>query len=257
MRPYDWGKTHNQLAGLYQVVFNTTPCLVYEFRMYGQSRPEDPGDDRDAILKVGIDQVGWHPDSAVDPAVHGDFPSSTVWGPSHIYKFAYAPLTVTAEALATSITVYTYGDAPGGRYHRVLWDTGSFQDVTPELIQDPDDLPAPSGIGNLSVNTGRTSATVNWTTPNAALGQVLYRLLPLIEPTPDYTNTVYLPVVTGGSAVEWQATSLNKTPTANHGAELTNLQPGRTYEYIVLSRGISGIQCVTWVSKKQTFTTFP
>ncbi|RMF32032.1 MAG: hypothetical protein D6759_09095, partial [Chloroflexi bacterium] len=37
VRPYGGG---HQLAGLYQVIYNTTPCLTYQFQMYGQSRPE-------------------------------------------------------------------------------------------------------------------------------------------------------------------------------------------------------------------------
>jgi hypothetical protein len=254
MRPYDWGKENHQVAGLYQVVYDATPCLVYEFQMYGQSRPED--EYRDAVLKVGIDQVGWHPDSKQDPAVHGDFPSTTVWGPSHDYKFTYNPLTVTAEALNSQITVFTYADAPGGRFHRVLWDTGSFQDVTPEMIHDPYNLPFPSGIFSLSESVGRTSATINWTTANEALGQVYYRLLSSEVTSHTYTNTVYLPmVISSGSHMVWQATPLERPPTTTHSQSLSNLEPGSSYEYIVVSRGLSGGQCVTWVSEKQTLTT--
>jgi hypothetical protein len=256
MRPYEWGKQFDQVAGLYQVIYNTTPCLVYKFQMYGQSRPEDPNDYREAALKVGIDQIGWHPDSATDPAVH-NFPSTTVWGPSHDYKFAYAPLTVTAEALNDKIVVYTYADAPGGRYHRVLWDTGSFQDVTPERIYDPEDPSAPS-IPSVNISAGSDSATVAWTTVGDALGQVYYRLSPTepITPTETLSFTVYLPLVAGAPA-PWQATALNKTPTTVHYATLTGLLPGRSYDLVVASRGLYGGQCVIWVSEEQTFTTNP
>jgi hypothetical protein len=265
MRPYEWGKQFDQVAGLYQVVYNTTPCFVYEFQMYGQSRPEDPNDYREAVLKVGIDQVGWHPDSANDPAVHPSvyppdgFPSTTVWGPSHDYKFAYAPLTVTAEALNTKIVVFTYGDAPGGRYHRVLWDTGSFRDVTPERIYDPEDQSTPSGIYNLGISVGSDLAIINWTTVSSALGQVYYRLRSAepVSPTGTMLFSVYLPLVTAAPA-PWQATALNKTPTTAHTATLTDLLPGRSYEYIVVSRGLgANNQCTTWVSQKRTFTTNP
>jgi hypothetical protein len=254
MRPYEWGKGFNQLAGLYQVVYSTTPCLVYHFQMHGQSRPED--DHRDAALKVGIDRGGWHPDSKNDPAVHGDFPSTTVWGPSHDYKFAYAPLTVTAEALSTTIVVYTYGDAPGGRYHRVLWDTGSFQDVTPASIYDPENPSTPSGISNLQVITSSDSATVTWTTANEALGQVYYRVGPTepVSPTGTLSFTVYLPL-TAGEPTPWHATLLNKTPATEHTVTLTDLVSGRSYDLIVASRGVSNEQCVTWVSEERTFKT--
>ncbi len=253
IRPYGGG---HQLAGLYQVIYNTTPCLVYQFQMYGQSRPE--GGDTWAVLQVGIDQVGWHPDSTNDPAVHA-FPSTTVWGPSHDYKWTYGPLTVTAEALNTQITVFTYADSPGGRSHRILWDTGSFQDVTPAMIHDPDNLPSPGGISNLSVTPGSTTAQVTWTTAEAALGQVYYRKLPTpgSPPTGTVIFQVYLPLVARSGGVTWQATPLNKTPTTSHSETITGLEPDSTYAYIVVSRGLSGGQCVTWVSSEQQFTTTP
>lgn len=255
MRPYDRVEGAHQVAGLYQLVYNATPCLVYEFQMYVQARPED--DDRTAVLKVGIDQVGWHPDSANDPAVHnGFFPSTTVWGPTHNYKFSYGPLTVTAEALSTTIAVYTFADAPGGRYHRILWDTGSLREVTPDTIYDPNNPVTPSGIANLTVTPGTDMATVSWTTGGDALGQVFYR--PVSTGGEPPTGTVlfmtYLPLVTGGGT-PWRATALNKTPTSNHTVILSGLQQGRTYELVVASRGLAGNECVTWVSDKRTFTT--
>jgi hypothetical protein len=257
MRPYEWGKDHDQVAGLYQPIYNTTPCLFYEFQMYGQSRPEDPSDYRTAALKVGIDQAGWHPNSATDPAVHGDFPSTTVWGPAHDYKFAYAPLTVTAEALGNKITVFTYGDAPGGRYHRVLWDTGSFQEVIPETLHDPQDLPAPGDIYNLELSLnqpGTTSVNISWSTIYQSLGQVYYRQLPSGGTTPpDYPDKVFLPLVTGSGLLDWLVTPLDKTYTNDHIVTLGGLISGRSYEFIVVSRGATDGQCVTWVSEVQSF----
>jgi len=262
MRPYDWGKGNNQLAGIYQVIYNTTPCFVYEFQMYGQSRPEDPDDYRQATLQVGIDQAGWHPDSVNDPAVHGTFPSTTEWGPSHDYKWDYGILTVTAEALNNQITVFTYGDAPGGRYHRVLWDTGSFAEVTQEvaspLIPDPDNPPAAGGISNLAVVTSTTSVVVNWNTPGTVLGQITYRPIATTPATPTGTlqYQVYLPLIKRPPSA-WLSTPLNQSSTtvSVYLETISGLQPGTTYEYIVASRGASGGQCVTWVSNKETFTT--
>jgi hypothetical protein len=257
MRPYDWGKESDQVAGLYQVIQDTTPCFTYEFQMYGQSRPEDPADYRDAALKVGIDQEGWHPDTANDPAVHTDFPGSTVWGPAHDYKFTYNSLTVTAEALNDSIVVYTYGDAPGGRYHRVLWDTGSFRESAPQSIYDPDDPSTPGGINNLVINAGRDAATVQWDTDLEALGQLFYISAEPGNPAPStYTNTVYLPLVRGTDA-QWIALPLNETPTTDHSFTITNLLPDHTYKLVAAARGPFGGQCVTWVSGEETFTTNP
>lgn len=253
MRTYGNGKF---LAGIYQPIYNVTPCLVYGFQIYAQSRPEG-SDDSLVALQVGIDRVGWHPNSATDPAVHGSFPATTVWGPSQKYLWAYGPLTVTAEAWNTKITVFTYADAAGGRSHRILWDSGSFWDATPPMIHDPNNLPTPSGISNLNVITAGTTVTITWTTGDNALGQVYYRLAaaPSGPTPPEYPYKVYLPIVMKQTG--WQYTSLNKTPTTSHRAVLTNLLPGGTYEFIAISRGLSGGQCVTWRSDIGQFTTAP
>lgn len=253
MRTYGEGKF---LAGIYQPIYNTTPCLVYGFQIYAQSRPEG-SDDALTILQVGIDRVGWHPNSYTDPAVHGSFPNTTVWGPGQKYQWSYGPLTVTAEAWNTKITVFTYADATGGRSHRILWDSASFWDATPPMIHDPNNLPAPSGISNLTVITAGTTATVTWTTTGTALGQVYYRLVsvPAGPTPPDYPYKVYMPIVMRQTG--WQYTPLNKTPTTNHQAVLTGLVPGGTYEFIAVSRGLSGGQCVTWRSDVGQFTLAP
>lgn len=259
VRPYDWGSGNNQLAGLYQVIYDTTPGLVYYFQMYGQSRPENTG--KLAVLQIGIDQVGWHPESKTDPAVH-NFPATTVWGDSHNdYTDYYGPLNVMAEALGDKITVFTYADAPGGRHHRILWDTGSFlavtQEVWPKLIPDPDNPPAASGISSPAVDTTSTSATVSWNTPGDALGQVYYRLVSSpstpVTPTGTLLYTAYLPMISHTSSWTW--TSLNKSPMSSHSEVISGLRPNSTYEYIVASRGVSGGVPVTWVSYKREFTT--
>ncbi len=250
MRTYGEGKF---LAGIYQPIYNATPCLVYGFQIYAQSRPEGSGDVLYA-LQVGIDRVGWHPNSYTDPAVHVSFPASTIWGPVQKYQWAYGPLTVTAEALSTKITVFTYADASGGRSHRILWDSASFWDATPPMIHDPNNLPTPSGISNLTVITAGATTTVTWTTTGAALGQVYYRLVsgPVGPTPPEYPYKVYLPIVL--RQIGWQYTPLNKTPTTSHQAVLTGLVPGGTYEFIAVSRGLSGSQCVTWRSEARQFT---
>ena len=260
MRPYDWSKDADQVAGVYQVVYNTTPGYFYEFQIYGQSRPEDNNDPRNASMKVGIDQVGWHPNSSSDPAVHGDFPDTTVWGFAQNYQWEYGPLTVTVQALGDHITVFTYADAPGGRYHRILWDTGSFYEVGPELIPDPDNPPAPSGITNLNVTPGRTTAAMSWQSPGPSMGQIYYRLLSRphtpITTTVPVSYTVYMPYVSRESTPnEWQSTTLEPTYTRTHSDVITGLEPGGTYEFIVASHGHGQYPLATWVSAKSTFVT--
>lgn len=254
IRPYSWS-LDTQIAGLYQVIYNTIPGRVYEFQIYAQSRPEGSGDYLTA-LQVGIEPTGWHPPSATDPAVHS-FPATMKWGPSSTaYLWYYGPLAVIAEARSTSITVFTYADAKGGNSHRILWDTASFQEVS-SLIPDPDNPPAPDGISNLAVVTSTTAATVTWNTAYPALGQVYYRQISCpstpVSPTESMTYTVYLPLVS--RYVGWSTTALNKDLLTAHSEMISGLQPGCTYEYIVASRGVAGGQCTTWVSDKWTFVT--
>ncbi len=258
-RPYRWDSIKHQVAGIYQVIYNPTPCLVYKFQMYGQSSPKEGTPY--ASLKIGIDRVGWHPDSEEDPAVHGDFPDTTAWGDAYDSKFTFSLFTVSAEAWSDDkITVFTYVDAIGDGQHRILWDTGSLQEVTPALISDPDNPPSASGISELAVVTRSTSATLSWHTPNTALGQVYYRLIPTpsepVTPTGTLLYATYLPLLMASRAPSpWLSTPLNKSPVSAHSEEISDLQPDSTYEYIVASRGLPGEQCVTWASNKQTFTT--
>ncbi|HEY74317.1 MAG TPA: hypothetical protein G4N99_13725 [Thermoflexia bacterium] len=241
-----WGSDYR--AGVYQVIQNTTPCLTYQFQMHGKFKPGDSGVLH--TLKVGIDRDGYYPS---DVAVHG-FPSTTAWGASHPeYSDYYGSLDVTAEAWGDTITVFTYADADGGE---VLWDTGDFQEVTTDLISDPDNPPSPNGINITSVVTTNTTAQINWWTTNSALGQVYYRLLPSGGTPSTLPNKIYLPLIARAGS-SWQATTLNKTPVTSHSVTISGLEPGRAYEYIVASRGLSGGQCEAWVSDKEEFTTAP
>jgi len=238
-------------AGLFQVVYGATPCLTYEFQMYGKAKLNETGDVLHAF-RVGIDRVGFR------PATWGvnSFPNTTVWGPSHTeYINTYGPLTVSAEAWSSTISVYTYAEADGGKSVEFVWDTGSFRETTPEMIHDPTNLPAPGGINILGVHVGSTTTAIDWATSSETVGQVYYRQSSPGGPTPSYTNTVFLPIVQGPVSKEWMMTPLIRTASTTHSANITNLLPGTTYHYIVVSRGLSGGQCVTWVSEEGTFTT--
>jgi len=249
-----WPWSGHQVAGLYQVIPGVTPCLTYQFQVYGYSRQEEV-DDSLAALKAGIDRGGWHPDSATDPAVHS-WPSTMRWGDSRKYTSGFGLLEVTAEAWDDTIAVFTYADAYGGNSHKIHWDTSSFADVTPSLIIDPDDPPATGGINITSVITTSTTAQINWTTSAAALGQVYYQPAPSGGTPSTLPNKIYLPLVAHAGS-SWQATTLNKTPTTSHSVTISGLDPGRKYTYIVASRGLDGGQCETWVSSEKEFTTAP
>lgn len=250
----DWNVGHH-LGGIYQVIHDTVPCLEYEFSMLGQARYDPPHDKKLDTppdvheLKVGIDRSGWYLTPG-DPAVHGDFPSSTKWGTSQIPYETYGELSVTAEAWGKTIAVFTYADADGGRATRVLWETGSFSEVTPDQIYDPETYSADFGIDDSGVTKpGEGEVSITWTTNQEAISQVYYRRLSggaTVSPTV-MSYTVYLPIVANGP--EWRATVLNKSVQTDHEVTLSGLVDG-DYEYIVVSKGTDGSSaCQTWVEK--------
>lgn len=254
LRTYD-GDVHE--GGLYQVIYNVTPCLQYQFQAHGLSRPDAGLPNPDAQLRVGIDPTGWHTNPAVDPAMPGAYPESIVWSAPQDFKYPnFGLLQVTAEALADKITVYTRALAYGGVRHAIVWDSTAFQEVTPAMLQDPAALPAPTLFA--LATPGTTQAIITWNTPAPAVSQVYYRAVTASgEVPPDYPNKVYLPLVMGGNVVDWQMTPINKTASSAHAFTLTGLIPGQTYEYVVVSRGLSGGACVTWASAPAQFTMLP
>jgi hypothetical protein len=240
-----WSGVHQ--AGLYQIIYNTTPCMYYEFGMYGKSRAGDPA--RTHEMRVGIDRDGYYPSNV---AVKG-FPSTTVWGDSEYYYWEYGPLSVTADAWGSTITVFARADGSGDT-DEVRWDAGSFQ-ALPDLLLDPNNPPAPGGIDGLGVVTSDTSATLSWTTSQSAISQVYYRLVsgPTTPSAPAGPYFLYMPAMSRNYP-SWLSTSIDDTVTSSHSVPIGSLLPGATYEYIVVSRGVTGDQCATWVAT-DTFTT--
>lgn len=245
-------------AGLYQVIEGTIPCLTYQFGMYGNSQASEEDDILHA-LKVGIHQTGYSPSNV---AVHEEFDEITWGGPCANCIRNWERVTVSTEALADRITVFTFANASGGSSHDIIWDAGYFAEVTPDLISDPDSPPASGGISGLQVATSSTSAVVSWNTSSAAISQVYYRLVagpssPVSPPGTLLLHTIYLPLVNRApNPYPWFSTELYKSSETDHSVEISGLQPGSTYEYFVASRGVSGDACVTWVSDKgATFKT--
>ncbi len=245
-------------GGLYQVIHDTTPCMFYNFQIYGRSQP-DPGQNPPATLQAGIDRVGWHPNPYIDPAVPGAFPSTTVWGTAHDYKREFGPISVTAEALSDVITVYAYAYTSGGRQHAIVWDSASLQPRTSAVLQAPQNLPSPGGVFSVTVAQGSDAAEIRWHTNVNALGQVYYNLIPENTPpaTPDDPYKIFLPLIKGQITIQEWLNFSDITPSANtyHVVPLTNLLRGRNYQFIAVSRGLSNGVCTVWVSTVHTFTT--
>jgi hypothetical protein len=251
MRPYDWETSMAQEGGIYQVIYNTIPCLEYKFTMRVWGYPEEV-DDTFHGAKAGITRDGWHL-ATDDPAVES-FPSSMKWGNTEMHQNYYGDISVTAEAWADHIAVFAYGKSTGGRTSRILWDTGSFSEVTPDQIYDPDTYISPYGIFGLDAQPdGSGNVLINWTTSNPGISQAYYRRTDSGSggsPTV-MTYTVYLPLV--ATSQGWQATTLNKTAQTNHVVTLSDLASGE-YEYIVATKGYAGgSACETWV-ERSTFT---
>ena len=258
IRPYGivWN-TGNQVGGIYQIVYGTTPCLDYKFSIYGQTRfepPEsdyvDPPSDWVNVMKAGIDRSGWYLPTD-DPALEGAaFPSTTVWGPSVESQWSYNQMSVTAEAWSDKVTVFTYSDLNGGRSARTLWDSASFEEVT-DRIYDPNSYVATGGLSDPQYY----NSTVTWTSAYSGISQVYYRVKPtsIVSPTTPLTYSIYLPLVSSNTE-PWSVTTVNRVPSTAHLATLTGLQSGTTYEYFVVTKGLFGGSCTTWVSPKKELT---
>jgi hypothetical protein len=257
-----WTPTNSghQVAGIYQLIENTTPCFTYKFQIYGYSRQKEDSDVL-SVMKVGIEQKGWLLNPLHAPAVQ-EWPTTMVWGTLHKYESGFGPLEVTAEALDTQISVFTYANAEGGSSHKIHWDTGSLEEIPlTELISDPESPGGDeSGItSGPEFTASDTSVEVEWNTSGEALSQVFYRLAggdpsTPISPTGTLLFFTYLPLVRRPSSV-WSWTALDTTPKTSHQVQISGLLPGRSYEYYVVSRGVSGNACVNWVSEKNEFET--
>ncbi len=228
--------TGHMTAGLYQVVQNVTPCLLYRFQIYSQSRQKETNDSLGG-LKAGIEPTGWALNPNHAPGIHDtDWPATMAWGAVQTTVGSYVPLQVTAEALSSQITVFSYADASGGNSHKIHWDTASLEQVprTENLIDASQPLPAPSSsIYGITVDKGANSASISWNTGSInTYGQLLYRVL--------------------GSGT-WQYSSLHDWGTT-HQIDLTGLQTSSTYEYVVVSYGYIGGACQAIVSETDQFS---
>ena len=260
-------------AGAWQWL-RVTPCMDYQFSGY-----------------VRTDSTGYHPKLGINPLgqrmplkppekteygcgpdpdgnsicykeglVWVDMPDATVWGNElDASPLAWSgPVTVTTEALSTTMSVWTY-TSPGSGSHSSYFDYMSLYQVprqTP-LVSDGV-LPAPDPAVSPTVIVGTNSATIQWNTSHAALAQVSYK--PRLTPTSPYTFTTYLPIAARagindcGGSFQYCTAPTSVMATAQ-SVSVTGLQPGTTYDYVAIWRWFDGSTCVSTASATGTFTT--
>lgn len=266
------------IAGVLQPV-QATPCLDYQFA--GYVRTDEPG----YRPKVGIEPTGWWlpPKNKPNPdwdyvcppdgqtlcpkegfADESDMPASIVWSPPYAYDPPITwrgPISVTTEALSTTITVWTYAAPTEAGSQSTYWDVMSLYQVPRQTPLAPDGaVLVPDTSLNPTVITG-TTTQIQWTTDQPAFSQVYYRLhsSSVFTPTTGLTHTVYLPVAARSDYVSVSDFTYNtdRTPdlATSHSATLGGLESGATYDYMVAVRWFNGLTCVTTGSPIGTFTT--
>ncbi|WDT74630.1 MAG: fibronectin type III domain-containing protein [Candidatus Manganitrophus sp.] len=148
---------------------------------------------------------------------------------------AYGSSSVLNTTLATTHSERLTGLTPDTTYHyRVLSKDGSGNLATSGdhtfITPAPPDNTAPTLSGISSGNLTSNSATISWTTNEAADTQVQY----------------------GTTSAYGSTTSLNSAMTTSHSQGLTGLSPSTLYHYRVLSKDAAGNLAT---SGNNTFTT--
>jgi hypothetical protein len=269
------------IAGAWQPV-QVTPCLDYQFA--GYVRTDDPG----YRPKLGLDPTGWKtaerpgdfacppPDENTgEPGVQcyrehfsyeSDMPTSTVWSPPFPYDpptppiVWRGPISVTTEALSTTITVWTYSAPSEIGSQSTYWDYLSLYQVPRQTPLAPNGLVlAPDLSLNPTVVTG-TTTQIQWTTSQPAFSQVFYRLhsSSTVSVTLSLTPTVYLPFVVRSGYVSVDDFAYHTEPTSDmattHSASLSGLEADKAYDYMVVVRQFGGSTCAS-TGLIGTFTT--
>ena len=262
-------------AGAWQWL-RVTPCMDYQFSGYVR------GDSTGYHPRLGINPLGQRmPLKPPEKTEYGcgpdpdgnsicykeglnwvDMPSATVWGneidlPPQTWS---GPVTVTTEALSTTISVWTY-TSPGTGSQSTYWDLMSLYQVPKKTLAQNGEIPAPDGTLNPTVTPGTTTAQVQWNTTSAALGQVFYRLHPTppLSDTSHLTHTVYLPVIQNFNNCATDdfgsCTGVESATGSIYSVSLGGLRPGTAYDYVVMSRRLDGSTCLSSASVTGTFTT--
>jgi len=246
-----WGAPY--AAGIYQPV-SVIPCTYYRFEAYNRN------DGWHYHPKVGIDPTGWqlpippwdNPPYNCPPTGYSkcpnpgltnktDFPSTMIWSPEFDHApYTWAAQSVTAEALSTTITVWTYAapEVIDGPAYSTYWDAASLvQALPPYGVLLTGTLPPADGfIFNVVSSTTALRANLSWQTSQPAVGQVLYH----------YVSSPTLPVASSAADFELIGT-IDSSSSTLHSSNTRNLRPASLYDYAILSRRLVGGACQTSV----------
>jgi hypothetical protein len=248
------------IAGIYQPV-PATACTYYQFTAYNRN------DEPNYHPKVGIEPRGFQlpinggnppnncpptgGSSCPNPNLNSvsDFPATMVWSPEFDHGYFWQAASVTAEALSSTISVWTYTapDSTGGPSRSAYWDEASLVQVPPPsgILNTTAILPAADGkITNVTTSTTAIRANLAWQTTKPAVTQVLYH----------YVSDPAQPITHSLAAFELH-TPVDSTASTSHSARLANLRPQSAYDYAILSRKLEGNNCQTSVLTGRLSTT--
>lgn len=259
-----WGAPY--VAGIYQPV-TVTPCQYYKFEMYNRN------DDPHYHPKVGIDPTGQGLPAYIPPDGNGlpvncppdgkskcpnpglkspaDLPPNIVWSPEFDHAaYTWASQSVIAEAVSTTVTVWTYAAPEAIGPLSTYWDYGSLIQVpSPSGMLISGTLPSPDGaITGVTTATTAFRANIAWQTNGPAVSQVLYHYVG--------DATMPSPPPIAGSAADYELhTPIDMAWSIAHSVRLPSLRPMSLYDYAILSRRLVGGACQTSVVTGRVSTT--
>ncbi|MBN1877962.1 MAG: hypothetical protein JXA33_27320 [Anaerolineae bacterium] len=247
-----WGNPFK--AGMYQVVNGTEPCTLYEFSIYNRN------DTASYHPRVGIEPTGWYntqsggnsPDNCPPDGkskcpnphlnINTKFPATMVWSAEFDHTaYTWEKGSITAEAVGSTVSVWTYAAPDSGTIHSTYWDAGTLIQVPfPNGRLPEPESTTPSGfIQNLTVAT-LDKVIISWDTPEAASTQVWYTVVAAGEGTPsEYT----------------EVTPLDTSLQTQHQVIIEEgLNVGDTVHFVALSRRPNTDRCTTETSGPQSVT---
>lgn len=225
---FRWGETYT--AGIYQQVHGVTPCRFYRFEMYGRNHSHDYANHH---ARIGIDPLGRVYNDIDNPGIPS-LPAEVVWSPEQTFYYTWGRHTVTAEALASSITAIAYAAPDAGhKYYDTFWDAGSLVEVAPPggRLPEPSSWTPTGFVQNVSATPRLDEMVITWETAAPASSQVWYNV------NVTTTNNTYA-----------YASPVDMSPKTHHRVVLDGFQSGTAIQFVVVSRRYTGSDCVTAVS---------
>lgn len=238
-RPYRYDGNHAQVyfrwgepytAGIYQRVHGVEPCRFYEFEMYGRNHSHDYTNHH---ARIGLDPLGRVYNDINNPGIAA-LPDEVVWSAEQTFYYTWGRHTVTAEALANSITAIAYA-APnaGHKYYDTFWDAGSLVETTPPggRLPDPESWTPAGFVQNVSATPLLDQMVITWDTAEPASSQVWYNV------NLTTTNNTYA-----------YASAADMDPKTHHRVVIDGFQSGTEIQFVAVSRRYTGGNCATSVS---------